>query len=158
MRLNLFQTMYKDCLCSLKYNQPVQTRHACLISCYVSIFSKQTSSKRCIQVMLSSCTQSVSMTTVYLLFLAFYPQVTSLPGHNKASSPLPIVSERLLFRSESRKLQIRKQWGNSISILTGRVVTCLRFFLFHFCATYTQQICLPILLKSPFMNISGSSQ
>ena len=48
---------------------------------------------------------------------------------DEASSPFPFVSERFLFRSESRKLQVRKQWGNSISILTGRVVTCLRFFL-----------------------------
>ena len=124
--------MYKDCLCSLKYNQPVQTWHACLISCYVSIFSKQTSSKRCIQVMLSSCTQSVSMTTVYLLFLAFYPQVTSLPGHNKASSLFPFVSERLLFRSQSRKLQVRKQWGIQSRFLQAELSLVWVFFSLTF--------------------------
>ena len=129
--------MYKDCLCSLKYNQPVQTWHACLISCYVSIFSKQTSSKRCIQVMLSSCPQSVSMATVYLLFLAFYPQVTSLPGHNKASGLFPFVSERLLFRSESRKLQVRKQWGIQSRFLQAELSLVCVFSLSLLCNVHT---------------------
>ena len=114
--------MYKDWQCSLKYNQPVQIRHACLISCYVSIFSKYMSSKRCIQVMSSSCTQTISVATVYLLFLAFYPWHRL---HNVASSH----SEKSLFRSDSRKSQVgKKQRRNTISILTSRVVTCF-FFL-----------------------------
>ena len=143
--------MYKDWQCSLKYNQPVQIRHACLISCYVSIFSKQPSSKRCIQVMSSSYTQSVSVAAVYLPVLAFYPRHRL--QHDAASSH----SEKSLFRSESRKSQVRKkQRRNTTSIFTSRVVIC--FFFFHFCAMCTQQICLPILLKSPFMIISGSSQ
>ena len=80
--------------------------------------------------MSSSCSQSVSVTTVCLLFLAFYPRHRL---HNAASSH----SERFLFRSESRKSQVRKKTAEKYNLYYYKQSCHLFFFLSLLCNVHT---------------------